>query len=129
MDIVDDVLVLDLGGIHSELYGTINFATGQIDMGTAFRVGAEGNSVKADPVRTTTIKEMFEAAGKADDVRWNGDTFASSTSHTLKMFYFERGNYDSSLALKFNLQPALYQQIKKIDQNGSSISRSRVRSL
>lgn len=119
---VDDVLVLDLGGIHSELYGTINFATGQIDMGTAFRVDAEGNSVKADPVRTTTIKEMFEAAGKADDVRWNGDTFASSTSHTLKMFYFERGNYDSSLALKFNLQPALYQQIKKVDQNGSPLA-------
>lgn len=75
---VDDVLVLDLGGIHSELYGTINFATGQIDMGTAFQVDAEGNSIKADPVRTTTIKEMFEAVGKADDVRWNGDTFASA---------------------------------------------------
>lgn len=119
---VDDVLVLDLGGIHSELYGTINFATGEVDLGTAFKVDAEGNSVKADPVRTTTIKEMFEAAGKADDVRWNGDTFASSTSHTLKMFYFERGNYDSSLALKFNLQPALYQQVKKVDQNGNPLA-------
>lgn len=119
---VDDVLVLDLGGIHSELYGTINFATGEIDLGTAYTVDAEGNSIKSDPVQSTTIKEMFEAAGKADDVRWNGDTFASSTSHTLKMFYMERGNYDSSLALKFNLQPALYQQIKKVDQNGNPLA-------
>lgn len=119
---VDDVLVLDLGGIHSELYGTINFATGEVDLGTAFEVDAEGNSIKADPTRSTTIKEMFEAAGKADDVRWNGDTFASSTSHTLKMFYFERGNYDSSLQVRFNLQPALYQQVKKVDQNGNPLA-------
>lgn len=119
---VDDVLVLDLGGIHSELYGTINFATGEVDLGTAFEVDSEGKSIKADPTRSTTIKEMFEAAGKADDVRWNGDTFASSTSHTLKMFYFERGNYDSSLQVRFNLQPALYQQVKKVDQNGNPLA-------
>lgn len=119
---VDDVLVLDLGGIHSELYGTINFATGEVDLGTAFEVDSEGNSIKADPTRSTTIKAMFEAAGKADDVRWNGDTFASSTSHTLKMFYFERGNYDSSLQVRFNLQPALYQQVKKVDQNGNPLA-------
>lgn len=119
---VDDVLVLDLGGIHSELYGTINFATGEVDLGTAFEVDSEGNSIKADPTRSTTIKAMFEAAGKADDVRWNGDTFVSSTSHTLKMFYFERGNYDSSLQVRFNLQPALYQQVKKVDQNGNPLA-------
>lgn len=119
---VDDVLVLDLGGIHSELYGTINFATGEVDMGTAFKADADGNSIKAPAVRSTTIKNMFEAAGKADDVRWNEDTFASSTSHTLKMFYFERGNYDSSLSVRFNLQPALYQRIKKVDQNGNALA-------
>ena len=119
---VDDVLVLDLGGIHSELYGTINFATGEVDMGTAFKADADGNSIKAPAVRSTTIKNMFEAAGKADDVRWNEDTFASSTSYTLKMFYFERGNYDSSLSVRFNLQPALYQRIKKVDQNGNALA-------
>ena len=119
---IDDVLVLDLGGIHSELYGSINFATGQVEMGTAYEVDAEGNSVKADPTRTTTIKDMFAAAGKADGIRWNGNTFASSTSHTLKLFYFERGNYDSSLSVRFNLQPALYQQMKKVDQNGNALA-------
>ena len=125
---VDDVLVLDLGGIHSELYGTINFATGEVLMGTAFTTDAEGNSVKAEPTRKTTIKAMVEATDAengthlADDIRWNGDTFASSTSHTLKMFYFERGNYDSSLQVRFNLQPALYQQVKKVDQNGAPLA-------
>lgn len=115
---IDGVLVLDLGGIHSELYGTINFATGEVKMGTAFDTNGE---IKNAPVRTTTIREMFRSAGREDDLRWNGNTFASSTSHTLKMFYFERGNFDSSLSLRFNLQPALYQQIKKVDQNGNPL--------
>lgn len=134
---VDDVLVLDLGGIHSEIYGTINFATGEVNLGTAFnsngeiyQTDADGNIIYdadgnptyiTEPVIKTTIKHMFEKAGLADSTQWNGDTFASSTSHTLKMFYLERGNYDSSLMMRFNLQPALYQQIKKVDQNGKPL--------
>lgn len=134
---VDDVLVLDLGGIHSEIYGTINFATGEVNLGTAFnsngeiyQTDANGNIIYdadgnptyiTEPVIKTTIRHMFEKAGLADSTQWNGDTFASSTSHTLKMFYLERGNYDSSLMMRFNLQPALYQQIKKVDQNGKPL--------
>lgn len=123
---IDDVLVLDLGGIHSEVYGTINFATGAVSLGTAYNTDGEifdehGN-YRTDPVITSTIKAQFAKAGRADNTNdWNGNTFASNTSHTLKMFYLERGNYDSSLSIKFNLQPALYQQIKKVDQDGKPL--------
>lgn len=113
---IDDVLVLDLGGIHSELFGTIDFSSGEVRLGTAF-----GNGGRIEDVNTrirTTIKDMFEAAGIDTDHGFTGHTFASNTSHTLKMFYLERGNYDSSLAMRFNLQPELYQQIKKVDQDG-----------
>lgn len=142
---VDDVLVLDLGGIHSEIYGTINFATGEVNLGTAFnsngeiyQTDANGNIIYdadgnptyiTEPVIKTTIRHMFEKAGLADSTQWNGDTFASSTSHTLKMFYLERGNYDSSLMMRFNLQPALYQQIKKVDQNGKPLQNAEFRAL
>lgn len=130
---VDDVLVLDIGGVHSELYGKINFATGEVLVGRSFYTNGipteeqieNDRTAKADggprPVIETTLLKQFEAAGATDSTRWNGDTFASNTSHTLKMFYMERGNYDSSLALRFNLQPLLYQQIRKVDQNGQSL--------
>ena len=130
---VDDVLVLDIGGVHSELYGKINFSTGEVLVGRSYKTNGipteeqieNDRTAKADggprPVIETTLLELFEAAGATDSTRWNGDTFASNTSHTLKMFYMERGNYDSSLALRFNLQPLLYQQIRKVDQNGQSL--------
>lgn len=123
---VDDVLVLDMGGIHSEVYGTINFSTGDVNIGTAYNsngeiFNADGSYITA-PVIKTNLREQFEAAGRGNDVRWNGNTFASSTSHTLKMFYLERGNYDSSISVQFNLQPALYQQIKKVDQDGNPLA-------
>lgn len=126
---IDDVLVLDLGGIHSEVYGTIDFESGAIKIGQSwksngFPYNADGTvdeSKLPDPVFTTTLNKQFTDAGKAGTTQWNGDTFASNTSHTLKMFYLERGNYDSSLALRFNLQPLLYQQIKKVDQQGQPV--------
>lgn len=124
---IDDVLVLDLGGIHSEIYGTINFATGEVCIGRAY-----GNIVglpedPADPqqvVTKTTLKALFEAAGGnvASSVEWVGNTFASNTDHELKLFYLERGNYDSSLSMRFNLVPRLFQQIKKVNQDGDPLA-------
>ena len=117
---IDDVLVLDLGGIHSELYGTIDFFTGDVYIGRAFgtRGIPENPSDPSHMVAKTTLLDAYKAAGKVDSTKWAGNTFASNTSHTLKMFYLERGNYDSSIALRFNLQPLLHQRIVKVDQNG-----------
>ncbi len=120
---IDDVLVLDIGGIHSELYGTIDFSTGKVAVGQSWRTGGQFpddyNGTYPGKTDETTILDCFQKAGKADSVSWKGNTFSSNTSHTIKMFYLERGNYDSSLALRFNLQPLLRQQVKKVDQTGS----------
>ncbi len=131
---IDDVLVLDLGGVHSEIYGTINFATGDVRVGRSFIMEGYGQNTRAitigipedtaDPEQMVTsykLKDAFEKAGRADTVQWSGDTFASHTNHTIKLFYLERGNYDSSLTMRFNLVPRLFQQIKKVDQDGSPL--------
>lgn len=123
---IDGVLVLDLGGIHSELYGTINFQTGEVNIGQSWRTGGKfPDEVSGDYpgiTERTTLKDCFIAAGKSiNNIDWKGNTFVSNTSHEIKMFYLERGNYDSSLALKFNLQPLLPQEVKKVDQNGDPL--------
>ena len=119
---IDDVLVLDLGGIHSELYGTINFSTGKVVTGQSWRTGGlPGNPGENKSDTTTTLYELFvEALGKdqADAIHWatndSGEKiFPTGTDHSLKLFYLERGNYDSSLQMRFNLQPSLYHGIKR----------------
>ena len=127
---IDDVLVLDLGGVHSELYGTIDFSTGQVITGQSWRTGGlpdNPGSVEHDEV--TTLYDMYVAAlgpAEADAMHWATDSqgnkiFPTGTEHSLKMFYLERGNYDSSLQMRFNLQPSLTHSIKKVDQNGDAL--------
>lgn len=120
---IDDVLVLDIGGTHSELYGTIDFSNGKVEVGQSWRTGGQFpddySGTYPGKKDETTILDCFKKAGKEDTASWKGNTFSSNTSHTIKMFYLERGNYDSSLALRFNLQPLLRQQVKKVDQTGS----------
>lgn len=126
---IDDVLVLDIGGIHSELYGTIDFSTGAVEIGQSWRTNGDIDAAHElfaesldSHVDRTTLFDLFSTAGKADSVSWNGDTFASNSTHKLKMFYLERGNYDSSLKLRFNLQTPKPHEIIKVDQNGDPLA-------
>lgn len=89
---IDDVLVLDIGGIHGTVSGSINFATGQVYIDKV-----------AKNEYTTTIKDMFEAAGVSTE-DFVGNTFDDFSTHTMKFYYMERGNQQSNCKLKFNLQ-------------------------
>ena len=99
---IDDVLVLDIGGVHDAHSGKINFADGSVEVNTGTKIV------------TTKIKDMFKAANKfPDGTPWNdkdaeryfdGGTFKDYSSHTMKMFYMERGAGASNLHMKFNLE-------------------------
>lgn len=102
---IDDVLVLDIGGIHDAHSGYINFKTGDVHVE---HINQNGND------QNTTIKAMYQAAGKFPDgsawddakvdLYFSGNTFKDYTSHNLKMFYMERGEGASNLHMRFNLQ-------------------------
>ena len=88
---IDDVLVLDLGGIHGKVSGTINFASGQVT-----RKDINGGTASG-----TTLERAFEDAGVEVELESTGG-FADYSTHTIKFFYLERGNVDSNCMIKFN---------------------------
>ena len=85
---IDGVLVLDLGGIHQALDGSINFATGEITYGKTQSYGT--------PPAAATIAQAFTNAGK----QWDSTPYKT---HHLSFFYLERGDGGSNCKIKFNL--------------------------
>ena len=95
---IDDVLVLDIGGIHDAHSGYINFHTGEVYI----ELGMNSDGTVIDPYRST-IKELFQQAGKFPDgsdwdknatddeiaKHFTGNTFSDYSRHTMKMFYME----------------------------------------
>lgn len=86
---IDGVLVLDIGGIHNVVSGSINFADGTVKVGS----------------NNYTLKNLFKEAGaeKEGDFVSGKDIFKDYTAHTINFYYLERGKGDSNCKLKFNL--------------------------
>lgn len=86
---IDGVLVLDIGGIHNSVSGSIDFAEGTVKVGSNKYI----------------LKNLFKEAGaeKEGDFVSRKDIFKDYTVHTINFYYLERGKGDSNCKLKFNL--------------------------
>ena len=103
---VDGELVIDLGGIHSALAGNVNFCTGDVmvnDVQTTlydvFKSNFEARGMSADEV-ASKLDEIFAEKtvnGKKSYI------FKDYTTHTMRIFYMERGAGASNLHMRFNL--------------------------
>lgn len=121
---VDGKLVLDIGGIHNEMAGTMNFATNE------WKVLKSTDNTNKDTVGDMNGQKMtgklFNTGSETGVLGTNRETFAATTSHTLTVFYLERGAGASNCKIKFNLPMEDSVSVKKIvsdtDSKGDKIS-------
>mgnify|MGYP002645332193 CR=1 FL=1 len=124
---IDGQLVLDVGGAHGKASGLLEFdETENKDANTVIPYVSSnkvGGDVYTDPANKTVYfngKEVkFEKKGKILDK--NGDEFTldKGTTHTLTMFYMERGMWESNMAVAFNFPDHNELQVeKKVDVTG-----------
>ena len=113
---IDGQLVLDVGGAHGKASGLLEFGDNGTDNtvtpyvssnkegGETYTDGADGKSVYFNGEKVT-----FEKEGTTS-------TLAKGTTHTLTMFYMERGMWESNMAVAFNFPDHNELQVeKKVD--------------
>lgn len=108
---VDGQLVLDLGGIHSAVMGTINFRTGDVyfDKNGASIHGEMGHSTLRQ-IFTDNYTAQHPGATQAEIDEYLSEYFNEGenifkdySTHTMKVFYMERGAGASNLHMRFNI--------------------------
>lgn len=138
---IDGYLVGDLGGIHSAVALDIDFSTGTVtvfkdtnannDWDSGDYVDANGNGRRDDEEQgyynQTTIRALMAQAAGSDGAvaplfEGNTSVFKDGSVHTLDFFYMERGNTDSNMSLKFNMQDLPQTYIEKVDQDGGKVA-------
>ncbi|MBR6960736.1 MAG: hypothetical protein IKH76_09695, partial [Clostridiales bacterium] len=99
---VDGELVIDLGGNHSALSGSINYRTGEVKVNGVttslyerFRANYQAREMSQQEIETK-LDEIFEQNSQGQYI------FKDYTKHTMRIFYMERGKGSSNLHMRFN---------------------------
>lgn len=123
---IDGQLVLDVGGAHGKASGLLEFGSNGTDNTVTPYVSSNkaGGATYTTPVNNKTVyfngsPVTFTKQGKIDDKDGNPFTLAKGTTHTLTMFYMERGMWESNMAVAFNFPDNNELQVeKKVDVTG-----------
>ena len=110
---IDGALVLDMGGAHNKAEGKINFAKQEATIKTGTSNAKLGNSLTvggrtpAEPNGNTTVKFeniMVKKSG-SEPVTLDKYMKKSGTVHELKMYYMERGMWNSNMSISYSFVP------------------------
>ena len=107
---IDDKLVLDLGGDHKDTTGLIDFAEKKAYANDATKLGYNSNTgmyVGMDNLAKNITKQLTV---NLEDVMaegtFNADgTYNQNMTHTLRMFYMERGMFRPLCKIQFLCYP------------------------
>ena len=121
---VDGELVIDLGGIHSAVPGSVNFRTGDVSVNgkpTTLRALFAKNYKTRNPEASDAEVEAY----LGNYFKPNSSVFIDGTKHTMRIFYLERGAGASNLNMRFNLasvKKGAVQLSKELDLSGTDTS-------
>lgn len=121
---IDGKLVLDMGGIHDAVSGTINFADNTVTYKAANTKEQSSTSYKrfaADVTTKTTASkdaslsqtQLFNEGNSKGVLNTDRTTFAATDNHVLRVVYMERGDGLSNCKIKFNLPQKDYVSVSK----------------
>lgn len=107
---IDDQLVLDLGGDHAQAKGTINFADKEATVCYVVNPNKSNYNIWRNSDTLTTAKD------KTYDFSSVIDFSDPTQTHTLTMFYMERGMIESNLKIRMNFpQTNILNVVNKVD--------------
>lgn len=100
---IDGMLVLDIGGIHGKLDGSINFNSGQV-VAAGKQTTLWESFYKAYEEQGLSKSQIYD---KLDSIFNKRDgqftSFKNYSSHKFEFFYLERGGGASNCKIKFNM--------------------------
>jgi len=114
---VDGKLAIDLGGIHEELNGEVNFTQGTYTSDGVTRPLSELLPGYAETYPTAGGDAESEYAGTDSD-------WSAGTDHTFQLYYMERGGTLSDFSIYFNL-PAVVLSATKAWNDGENADGAR----
>lgn len=124
---IDGKLALDVGGAHKKASGLLVFsADGSSEYATPYVSNVKAGGTSEEDVRTgSTLQVKYKPSENASEIpiefNYKGKTInlKKGTTHTLTMYYMERGMWESNMAVAFNFPDYNELQVKKeVDVNG-----------
>lgn len=110
---IDGALVLDMGGAHCKAEGEINFATQMATITTGTSDAKLGNqptaggrvAAKDNGKRTVDFKNITVKKSDGNTISLADYMKESGKVHELKMYYMERGMWDSNMSISYSFVP------------------------